>query len=227
MDILDVIQERHSVRAYHKRPVDAEALRDLLTEVERINKESGLNFQILINEPEAFSGALPKYGSFKNVTNYFVCAGKKSPELDEKVGYYGEKFVLRAQELGLNTCWVGLSYSKRKMPVKVAEDEKVVAVISFGYGITQGIEHKSKPYDKLTDVPKEDAPEWFKRGMIGAMLAPTAMNQQRFFVTSKDGKVDIERTSKIMPYTKVDLGIVKYEFEAAAGEGFPGFYQKF
>jgi hypothetical protein len=34
---------------------------------------------------------------------------KKSDDLDEKVGYWGEQLVLLAQTLGLNTCWVGLS----------------------------------------------------------------------------------------------------------------------
>ena len=60
----------------------------------------------------AFLGTMTKYGKFRNVSNYIVMAGKKADNLDERVGYYGEHLVLMAQTLDLNTCWVGLSYSK-------------------------------------------------------------------------------------------------------------------
>lgn len=60
----------------------------------------------------AFQGTMAKYGKFRNVSNYIVMAGKKADNLDERVGYYGEHLVLMAQTLDLNTCWVGLSYSK-------------------------------------------------------------------------------------------------------------------
>ena len=44
--------------------------------------------------------------------NYLVMAAPKGRELEEKVGYYGEKIVILAQSLGLNTCWAGLTYKK-------------------------------------------------------------------------------------------------------------------
>ena len=43
------------------------------------------------------------YTSFSGVKNYIALIGKKSPNLEEACGYYGEKIVLRAQQLGLNT----------------------------------------------------------------------------------------------------------------------------
>ena len=36
--------------------------------------------------------------------------GKKSEE--EKAGYFGEHLVLKAQALGLNTCWVAMTFKK-------------------------------------------------------------------------------------------------------------------
>lgn len=53
-------------------------------------------------------------GFFSNVRNYVALIGKKDAALDEKIGYYGEKIALRAQQLGLNTCWVALTFSKGK-----------------------------------------------------------------------------------------------------------------
>ena len=47
------------------------------------------------------------------------------------------------------------------------------------------------------------------------MLAPTAMNQQKFTLTYANGRVSAKAGSGF--YTKVDLGIVKYHFEIGAG----------
>ena len=60
--------------------------------------------------------------------------GKKGPDLDEKCGYYGERLVLKAQQLGLNTCWVAMTYSKVKTAFTVNSGEKLFIVISLGYG---------------------------------------------------------------------------------------------
>ena len=50
-----------------------------------------------------------------------------------------------------------------------------------------------------------------------ARLAPTAMNQQKFrFELRADGTVRAACGSGF--YTKLDLGIVKYHFEAASGK---------
>ena len=60
-------------------------------------------------------------------------------------------------------------------------------------------------------------PEWFQSGMNAAMLAPTAMNQQKFrFRLLPDGNV--KAACGIGFYTKLDLGIVRYHFEAASGK---------
>ena len=92
---------------------------------------------------------------------------------------------------------------------------KIVCVISLGYGETQGSVHKSKAVEKLCDIPENEQPDWFKEGLEAAILAPTAINQQKFHVSLKDGEPVIK--AKSGPMTKIDLGIVKYNFEAASG----------
>ena len=85
----------------------------------------------------------------------------------------------------------------------------------MGYGATQGVPHKSKT---LQDVVKAEAPlpDWFQDGVKAALLAPTAMNQQKFMFTLKDNQVSVK--AGIGFYAKIDLGIVKYHFEIGAGE---------
>lgn len=216
--ILDVIAERHSVRSYTDRPIEAEALAALRAELDACNKEGGLHLQLVTDEPAAFGGFMAKYGKFSGVRNYIACVGKKSADLDERLGYYGERLVLLAQSLGLNTCWVALTFSKGKSACEVAPGEKFVCAISLGYGTTQGVGHKVKGFDEVTaGVPQGSVPEWFMSGVDAALLAPTAMNQQKFKLTLQGDKVKAESTGGF--YSKVDLGIVKYHFEVASGKG--------
>ena len=86
------------------------------------------SIQLCLNEPTAFSGRMAHYGSFRNVRNYIALIGKKTQDLQEKCGYYGEKIVLKAQQLGLNTCWVALTYSKGKTACIIEKDEKLRCV---------------------------------------------------------------------------------------------------
>ena len=179
MDFKQAINERHSVRQYMDKPISDDIKAKLTEYVAEQNKESGLRIQVLFDEPQAFNCFMADYGSFKNVTNYIALVGKKADDLDEKCGYYGEKIVLFAQTLGLNTCWVGMSYSKSKARFDISKCEKLCLMIALGYGENQGKPHKSKSYD---DVVKSTlpAPDWFKKGVNATLLAPTAINQQKF-----------------------------------------------
>ena len=49
-----------------------------------------------------------------------------------------------------------------------------------------------------------------------ALLAPTAINQQKFVITLNDDET-VSFTDKGGPYSRVDLGIVKCHFEIGAG----------
>ena len=216
MDIKEAIKQRHSVRQYKTLPLEAEAKEKLTELIKECNLQSGLNIQLVCDDPECFDTFLAHYGKFKNANNYFAMVGKKSLDnLDELVGYYGQKLVLEAQMLGLNTCWVAGTYGKGKCKADIAAGEKIVCVISLGYGENQGSVHQSKAVEKLCGVPEAERPEWFKAGLEAAILAPTAINQQKFFVSLENDEPVI--TTKGGPMTKIDLGIVKYNFEAASG----------
>ena len=136
---------------------------------------------------------------------------------EEKVGYYGEKVVLLAQTLGLNTCWVGLTYKKIPGAFQLREGDIVHCEISLGYGANQGVQHPLKPIEKFYEADGE-VPAWFKAGMEAALLAPTAINQQKFKFFLRDGnKVEARPLRSMAGYTVIDLGIVKCHFEIGAG----------
>ena len=116
--------------------------------------------------------------------------------------------------LGLNTCWVAGGYKRGCVNAKINSDEKLVCVIALGYGENQGVPHKSKSIRQVCKAEGE-LPKWFRKGVEAALMAPTAMNQQKFSFSYSGNRV--KARAGLGPYCKVDLGIAKYHFELGAG----------
>ena len=221
MTLQEAIEARHSVRAYMNEPLAEDVAKRLEEEIAEVNQMGNLHIQLIRNEPKAFQGTLAKYGKFRNANNYLVMAGKKGDDLDERIGYYGEHLVLLAQTLGLNTCWVGLSYRKIPDTYVLEEGEVIKAYIAIGYGETQGTNHKIKTVEQVSNATAI-TPSLFRNGVEAALLAPTAVNQQKFsfeYVGMKDNchQVRAKKGFSMIGYTQIDLGIAKCHFEIGAG----------
>ena len=221
MTLQEAIVARHSVRKYIDKEIPADIITALQDKITEYNKVGNLNIQLVLNETRAFTGML-SYGSFSGVRNYFVMVGKKGADLDERVGYYGEQLVLLAQTLGLNTCWVGLSYRKVEDAYNVGKDEKLVCVIALGYGETQGVVHKMKTVEQVSNA-SDLTPAWFQKGVEAALLAPTAVNQQKFSfeyvgMSNNRHRIRAKKGFSIIGYSQIDLGIAKCHFEIGAGK---------
>ena len=222
MTIQEAIEARHSVRAYKDQPLSEEIVKVLEDEIVKLNHDGQLHIQLICNEPKAFQGTMAKYGKFRNANNYIVMAGKKAEDLDELIGYYGEHLVLLAQTLGLNTCWVGLSYSKVAGTYVLDEGEKIACYIAIGYGETQGSSHIIKTVEQVSNA-SDITPPWFRKGVEAALLAPTAVNQQKFsfeYVGMSNNRHQVRAKTgfSLIGYTQIDLGIAKYHFEIGAGK---------
>lgn len=216
MTLQEAIVARHSVRQYIEKPIEAEIIKRLNEEIAICNQEGNLHIQLVTDEPRAFAGGMAKYGKFSGVRNYLAMVGPKGA--DEAIGYYGERLVLLAQTLGLNSCWVGLSFKKQPDQYTIADNEKLHCVISLGYGANQGVQHPVRPMEKFVKL-SAPMPDWFKRGMEAALLAPTAVNQQKFeFELIDDHTVAARTRFTLIGYSHMDLGIVKYHFEVSAGK---------
>lgn len=232
MTIQEAIAARHSVRQYLEKPIEASIIERLNEEVALCNHKGGLHIQLVTDEPKAFSNSTAfTYGKFSGVSNYLAMVGPKGA--DEAIGYYGERLVLLAQTLGLNSCWVGLTFKKQPDQYTVAAGEKLHCVIALGYGATQGVQHPMRPMEKFIkvngvglvgdglvgDTMVADQPDWFRRGMEAVLLAPTAVNQQKFeFELLDDRTVAARARFTLIGYGKMDLGIAKYHFEVGAGK---------
>lgn len=215
MDLMEAMRQRHSVRQYTDAPIAPQVLAALQAEVAACNRDGKLHIQLVTNEPKAFDSFMAHYGKFSGVRNYIALVGPKGANLDELCGYYGEKLVLKAQQLGLNTCWVAMTYKKIPGAFEVGQGEKLAVVIALGEGKTQGAAHRTKAAAEVSNVT-DASPAWFKAGVAAALLAPTAMNQQKFRFTCDGNTVEAKAGTGF--YTKLDLGIVKCHFEIAAGK---------
>ena len=78
MTITEAIRERHSVRSYMDKKLPLEVISELQKEISKCNEESGLNIQLVLNEPKAFDSFMAHYGKFSGVQNYIALIGKKS-----------------------------------------------------------------------------------------------------------------------------------------------------
>ena len=215
----EAILARHSVRQYIEKPIEAEKIAQLQALIDQSNQEAGLHMQLVVNEPKTFAGGLARYGKFSGVSNYIAMIAPK--DKDVELGYYGEQVVLLAQTLGLNTCWVGLTYSKQPDRYEIREGEVLNSVIALGYGTTQGTQHpQKKTIDDVAENKSSAAyPDWFVRGVEAALLAPTAINQQKFlFILHPDNRVEAKARFALSSYLQTDLGIAMCHFEIGAGK---------
>ena len=140
-------------------------------------------------------------------------AGNDTDDLAEKLGYSSADIMLYAQTLGLNTWYVGGTFNRGVS--KYVPNKKVIGIVAIGYGINNGVAHKSKTLEEVSSYDGT-MPEWFKNGILASLLAPTALNKQDYRIVGKGNKVKIEINNGI--FTGANKGLIKYHFELGAGK---------
>jgi nitroreductase len=214
VDIGQAIEARHSVRQYTDQPIPYELAAELRSFIADCNSQSGLSMQLKLGENRGFSGLRSLV--LKNAENYLAIVGNNDEHLDELGGYWGEKVVLKATQLGLGSCWFAMG--AKKDAIDIQPGERLLLVVALGYAAKAGKPHVSKPLEDLYLVEGGgEAPQWFLAGMRAAQLAPTARNQQKFRFTLVQGHDDLVRAESLGgAFSMVDLGIVKCHFELGA-----------
>lgn len=218
MSEIDAIKERHSVRNYEAKKIEADKVEKIRAKIEELNKEGNLYLQFMEDAGKTYNKLFNKVAGLGSAPSVIACVGIDDETLEQRVGYYGEKLVLFIQELGLNTCWAG-TFNQKNIGAEVGDDEKLVISIAVGYGKDKGKPHKSKSPEQVIEA-KGDRPYWFNKGVDMALLAPTAINQQKFIIRlNEDESVDFVDKGGI--FSQVDLGIVRCHFEIGAEKSFP------
>lgn len=212
MDYLKLMQERHSVRKYLDKGIEPEKAAELEAYIAELNEKYDMSLRLVQGE-DVFDHLILGYGMIKGCNNYIYVAGKDDENLDERAGYVGELVVLKAQDMGLNTCWVGGFFKKKRVKYTHPEGHRFVLVIAIGYGENAGTPSKTKTFDEVS--LSKDVPEWYRKGIEAVLLAPSAINQKKWkFELVCEDKVKV--TTANGPFATVDLGIAKCHFELGA-----------
>lgn len=232
MDIIEAIQTRISCRAFEKKPIPTDIYAELEAEIAAINAESGLHFQLYGPRQDGTAIDMNKTMFATNPPAYAALVTQVGAIHEERLGYFGERFVLKATQLGLGTCWVASTYDRATTRVDLAEGEKLHDVVPIGYApakfplvqrtIRGRIRGRSKQNQDMYQGPcaLDEAPEWIQAAIQAVQLAPSAVNEQPvvFVQESLDDPIraTISTIRTKMEYT--DLGIAKLHFQLAAAE---------
>lgn len=63
MELLEAVQKRHSVRMYQDREIPDSIKKELLDFINQCNQTSGLNIQLILDEPKAFDNFMAHVNS--------------------------------------------------------------------------------------------------------------------------------------------------------------------
>jgi nitroreductase len=171
MEVFDAIKKRRSIRKYLDKPVLKDAIVDLL-EAARL-APSAYNAQpwkfLVVNNKKVIDG-LKKESVFAKDFVYtapviVICCGvvenyparaKDNFNLRElalgDISIASQNLVLRATELGLGTCYIGLlDREKLKKILKIPDNYIIPYVISVGY---HGEEPSVTPRKSLDDISR-------------------------------------------------------------------------
>lgn len=233
MNTLEAICERVSRRTYIGEPIDDESADILNNLIKLYNRNSGMTSFLLMDGSEAFNSFLKCYGMFKNVKSLIIMKGPKDDvNLKEKTGYYGQRLVIKATQLGLGTCWVGGTFKRDDSLFEVAEDEDMFCVITIGKvpeeltfkekALSKLIHMKTKPIEEFyeSDLIIDEVPDYFFMGFKALTRAPSTRNRQKVKVFYKEGVTTISVPNDDH-FDMIDLGIGKANFEIAADGTFP------
>ena len=210
MSYIDAIKDRHSVRNYRPDRIEESKVEKIRQMIGELNKEGNLHLQFIENAGNTYNKLLNRAMGLGSAPSVIACVGADDETLDQRVGYFGERLVLDLQEMGLNTCWAG-TFNRKTIPAEVAGGERLVISIALGYGKDHGKPHKSKSAEQVI-VAEGERPYWFNRGVEMALLAPTAVNQQKFQIRlNADNSVDVVDKGGVL--SQVDVGIVMRHFE--------------
>ena len=200
------------VRAYTDKPIPADIVEKLNERIAQMNAAHGVQMKLIAGEKAPVWGLMRLMGA-KGTRNFLLLGSPDIPDAKEKLGYCGIDIALYAQTLGLNSWWISGTFG-RGAAQKLSGQTVQAGIIIIGYGVTQGVAHKSKAAEEVSAY-EGDAPEWFKDGVKAALLAPTANNKQAFFLRGSGSSVHIDCDNAA--FTDIDRGIVKYHFEVGAG----------
>lgn len=140
MDYRQMIKNKYSVRDYKDKKVDAKtakAIRDYANHCPKLVDDIAVDIRFMDNSAvyRQIDGFAGYKGILIDAPHYAILLSEKKDHYIENAGYVGEGICLKAQELGVNTCWITFKDSKTIIhKLNIVTDKEVVGIIALGYG---------------------------------------------------------------------------------------------
>lgn len=230
------IRKRKSRRRYLKRKIEEPELKRLKKFTDDLNRNNEKVKIVLIEGSckEIFTGIIGSYGKIRGASNFAVFIGDtRDQNIEEKVGYIGEAFILEATARGLGTCWVAGTFKPEivRNEIKLKDYQEIMAITPVGYTKNKHLleekivsfmvsSHKRKDLDELCKEGfKQDWPQWIKNSLECARLAPSAVNRQPWVFTVNNNSItvsirDMDKHTEVSK--KLDCGIAMLHLEVGA-----------
>lgn len=246
-DIENLIKKRRSTRKYNDKNVEKNLKEELLTYAKSFECEQ---YRFAIVDYTMVEGEkLTTYGLIKNAKTLLIAIGSNTLSTDLQgainFGYDFEHIILKATDLGLDTCWLGMSYNNKKLSniTSIKDNENIIMASPIGYGDKMGsverltrfvikadkrIEADKLFFDKEFDNPiKNYLNNDYKKVLEMVRLAPSAGNAQPWRIVQTESGYDFyvvpkkyyeNLKNKRIDFSYNDMGIAKMHFELGANK---------
>lgn len=241
--LYDSIFRRSSIRSFQKAAIAQLDFAQVLKIAQNVSDmDDSVRVQVVEKCPEGlFKGIIGSYGRIKDPASYAVFIGNKNdPRIKEKIGYYGELFILMTVAAGLGTCWVSGTFESDMVfkDINLSGDEQIFAVTPLGYpSENAGLEHKliklvlrvnqRKPIKEICSINTfNENQKWIKTAVEAVRVAPSTRNIQPWYFEISGSKILLKPNIKPAARYKndlIDFGIAMLHFElGASSQGVEG-----
>jgi len=247
MSIIEAIKQRRSVRSYNGKPLSKADADNILNFIAELKAPFGVNVRIKLIH--GHTGDKPiklgTYGWVSNATDFLALIYEPGVLAEESAAYVFEELVLHCTKLGLGTCWLGGSFSRKDFANQIVlnPNEKLKIVSPVGYAgtkknfvetyIVRAEKHHSsrKPFGKTFFYKDPSTPLTEELAGVYAQplemvrLAPSANNTQPWRVIFDEDKLHFYKTFSF-GFDAIDLGIALCHFEKTCQElNIPGHFE--
>lgn len=139
MNYKDLISHRKSVRNYKNTKVSNKDLSSIINYSKKCKiLDPNIDYELLIKDKdEAFDvlkGNAGYLGNMIEAPHYILILSETKQHHIENAGYIGEQLVLKALDLGIDSCWITFKDSDLiKEKLNINTTKAVCALISLGY----------------------------------------------------------------------------------------------
>lgn len=239
MNIIENIKKRISTRTFNQvalKTADKKNLESFINENNKGLENEVVNFQI-IEKHDVDKQMKLDYGMIKGHNSYILGTSKTSLASRVNYGYLMEKVVLKATEMKMSTCWIGVFDSTYFNEVFLEDGFEIPSIVIVGYSNDKPTYQdkflrfsinasKRNSWDKLffdyilkMPLNPEDVKK-YSDSLEMVRLAPSSGNTQPWRVYFNDTtnefhffKKIISKRYELRGVHDIDMGIVMSHFE--------------